>query len=276
MTTADQEQTRQAWDAIAAGYDRFVTPTHQSLSERALERAGLARGMRFLDVACGSGALSIPAARMGAQVTATDFSPAMVDLVIAHAREEGLTNLEGVVTDGQALDLEDYTFDVSGSQFGVMLFPDLPRGVSEMVRVTRPGGRVVLVAFGPPDQVEFIGFMMAAMKAVVPGFEGLPTDPPPLPFQVADPEKLRRRLEEAGLKDIALEPTTEELEFQSGQELWDWLMNSNPIPGALVADLTAEQKKAVQAELGRLIRDRARTSGSAVLTQAINIAVGTK
>lgn len=73
------EQTRQAWNGIASGYDEFVTPTHLGLANEALGRAGLRPGMRFLDVAAGSGALSIPAARIGAQVLAIDISPEMVE-----------------------------------------------------------------------------------------------------------------------------------------------------------------------------------------------------
>ena len=124
------------------------------LANEALRRAGVP-GMRFLDVACGSGALSIPAARLGARVTGTDLSPSMVERLTARALAEGLPNLEGRVMDGHALDLEDDSFDASGSQFGVMLFPDLPRGLSELARVTRWGGRVVIVAYGPPGEVEF-------------------------------------------------------------------------------------------------------------------------
>lgn len=96
--------------------------------------------------------------------------------------------------DGHALELEDDTFDVSGSQYGVMLFPDLPRALGEMVRVTKPGGRVFIVVFGNPKEVEFLGFFMRAMHAVSPDFEGLPLDLTPLPFQVSDPRKLRQRL----------------------------------------------------------------------------------
>src|SRR5690606_32018718 len=61
MATPDTAETREAWDRIAAGYDRYVTPTHAAIAEMGLDRAGLQAGMTFLDVACGSGALSIPA-----------------------------------------------------------------------------------------------------------------------------------------------------------------------------------------------------------------------
>ena len=90
MTTQELEQTQQAWEAIAEGYDEFVTPTHMSLGGEALVLAGIAPGLRFLDVAAGSGALSLPAARLGALVTATDITPAMIERLAERARREGL------------------------------------------------------------------------------------------------------------------------------------------------------------------------------------------
>ena len=79
MLTLEREQPQAAWNSIASGYDEFVTPTHMWLANEGLRRAGLRAGMRFLDVAAGSGALSIPAARLGARVLSTDTSPAMLE-----------------------------------------------------------------------------------------------------------------------------------------------------------------------------------------------------
>ena len=283
MTTAQQqivetsEETRDAWDNIAAGYDEFVTPTHMWLANQGLRRVGLGRGMRFLDVAAGSGALSIPAARLGAQVLSTDLSPVMLGRLEAGARKEGLA-LETRVMDGHALELEDNLFDVSGSQFGVMLFPDMPRGISEMARVTKPGGRVLMNVYGPPQEIEFFGFFVHAIQAVVPDFTGPPMDPPPLPFQLQDPERLRRELGNAGLKEIRVETITETLAFQSGQQMWDWLVNSNPIVGMVLANLslTNEQIVVVQKALDDMVRERSGGSGPAALTNPINIGVATK
>ena len=275
MNIHEQTLSRNAWNAIAVGYDEFVTPTHMWLANQGLRRVGLKPGMRFLDVAAGSGALSIPAARSGAQVLSVDLSPVMVEQLTARARKEGLS-LEARVMDGHALELEDNTFDICGSQYGVMLFPDLPRGLSEMVRVTKPGGKVLLHAYGPPQEIEFLGFFMAAMQAAVPDFSGLPTDPVPLPFQVADPEKLRRELIGAGLKEVKIETVTEELKFGTGKEMWDWVVNSNPIPRMIIADLTPEQEGVVQRSLDDRLRERSGGSGSAVLTNPVHIGTGTK
>ena len=274
-TTQNLDQTRAAWNSIAAGYDEFVTASGRQVGENALHRARIKPGMQVLDVATGSGALSIPAARLGAHVVAVDLSPAMIERLEERVSREGLDNLECRVMDGQALDLDDDSFDISASQFGVMLFPDLPRGLREMARVTRPGGKVLMIAYAPPPRIDFLSMFLGAIKSVVPGFTGLPVNPPPLPFQVSDPEVLRRRMEEAGLSDVRIEQDVEQLEIQSGQHLWNWVTNSNPIGRMLVADLTAEQVGAVQQKLEEMVRERAGGKGTAILNNHVNVGIGT-
>jgi ubiquinone/menaquinone biosynthesis C-methylase UbiE len=277
MTTQEREDTRPAWDQIAPGYDKTNTPTQMWLGNEGLRRAELRAGMRFLDVAAGSGALSIPAARLGAQVLATDQSPIMLELLRARARQEGL-NIETRVMDGHALELDDNSFDMAGSQFGVMLFPDMPKGISEMVRVVKPGGRVLMNVYGDPHRIEFFGFLVAAIQSVRPDFNGPPTDPPPLPFQLQDPERLRKEFATAGLKDIQVETITETTEFQTGKELWDWLVWSNPIVETVLGslNLTNDERGVIQQALEKMVRERAGGSGAARLTNPINIGVGTK
>src|SRR5262249_3609262 len=158
-----------------------------------LRRADLRPGMRLLDVAAGSGAVSLSAARLGANVTSVDIFPVMIERLKARAREDGM-RLEARVMDGHSLEFDDDTFDMGASEFGVMLFPALPRGLREMVRVTKPGRRVVVVALGSPAKIEFFNFFIRAIQAAVPGFTGPPMEPLPLPFQVQDPEKLRREM----------------------------------------------------------------------------------
>lgn len=277
MITQQLDGIQAAWDRIAAGYDEFVTPTHFAIAAEGLRRAGLRPGMRFLDVACGSGALSIPAARLGARVLSIDLSPVMLTQLSARAVEEGL-DIETRAMDGHALALDDDTFDVTGSQFGVMLFPDMPRGIREMARVTRPGGRVLMHVYGNPREVQFFAFFVRAISAAVPGFDGPPLDPPPLPFQLQDPDRLRREMDAAGLKEVQVESTLESLEFRSGPQMWNWLINSNPVAGAILADLhlTAEQTGVVRQRLDELVRERAAGGGAAILTNPVHIGTGMK
>jgi ubiquinone/menaquinone biosynthesis C-methylase UbiE len=276
MTTITLEETRAAWDRIAAGYDTFVSPMEVPLANEALGRVGLRAGMRFLDVAAGAGGLCLPAARLGARVTAIDLSPKMLERLLARVREQGLDDVQALVMDGHELDLPDASFDVVASQFGVMLFPDLPRALAEMVRVAAPGGRVLMIVYGSPTQIDFLGFFLGAVQNVVPGFPGLPSDPPPFEFQVSDPAVLSDRLREAGLEDVRVEPSVERLVVASGQELWDWVMNSNPIAEMVVGDLDGTQRAGVRSALDAMVRERAGSAERAVLTAPVLIGIGTK
>jgi len=273
----DREASRLAWDRIAQGYDRTNTPTQMWLGNEGLRRAGLRSGMRFLDVAAGSGALAIPAARLGARVLATDQSGVMLELLDKRARAEGL-RVETRVMDGQALEFDGEPFDMAGSQFGVMLFADMPKGIGEMARVVRPGGRVLMIAYGNPHEIEFLGFLVEAIRSVRADFTGPGMDPPPLPFQLRDPERLRKELVAAGLTAVTVETITETTEFPGGKQLWDWLVSSNPIVEAVLADLdlSGDERGTIQATLETLVRERAGDGGVAALTNPINIGVGTK
>lgn len=277
MEHQDNRAARQAWDGIAQGYDRYVTPTHFWLGSEGLSRAGLRAGMRFLDVAAGSGALSIPAASLGAHVVATDQSEPMLGLLSERARRDGL-DIETRIMDGHTLQLESNSFDLAGSQFGVMLFPDMPKGISEMVRVVKPGGRVLMTVYGHPAKIEFFGFFITAIQSVRPEFTGPPLEPPPLPFQLQDPAKLRHELARAGLNDIEVETITETLEFGDGQKLWDWLVWSNPIVETVLGslNLTNVERSTIIKALDGLVQERAGSEAVAKLTNPINIGIGTK
>ncbi len=268
----------EAWDAIAAGYAEHVAPGEQSLSAAALGLVGLTPGEKFLDVAAGPGGLGLAAARLGATVLATDWAPQMVAQFESRVRSEGLPDASARVMDAHALDLQDNRFDMTGSQFGVMLVPDQAQALSEMVRVTKPGGRVLLIAYGSPAEFDALRFFVAALQTVVPDFAGLP-DPPPLEFQVADPDVLRERLVAAGLRDVRVDTTQQErLELSTGQEAWDWMVFSNPITEMILEDVGVSEadRARMRAALEMMIRDRATADGVAVLTAPINIGWGRK
>jgi ubiquinone/menaquinone biosynthesis C-methylase UbiE len=265
------------WDRIAPGYDKTNTPTQMWVGKQGLQRAGVSHGTRFLDVASGSGALSIPAAQLGAKVLASDQSSAMLDLLAARAAAAHL-DIETRVMDGHALQVEDASFDVVGSQFGVMLFEDMPRGIREMTRAVKPKGRVLVTAYGDPGQIGFLGFMIEAVQSVRPEFTGPPSDPPPLEFQLADPGRLEHELTAAGLHDVTVEEVIESTTFDSGSDLWDWIIWSNPIVEMILSTLRirAEEREIVRQSMIEMVRQRGATDGSIVLTNPVNIGVGTK
>jgi hypothetical protein len=157
-----------------------------------------------------------------------------------------------------------------------MLVPDQPTALREMVRVTRPGGRVLVVAYGPPAQFEALQLFVAALQSVT-GFEGLPEDPPPLEFQVSDPDVLRQRLAGAGLGRVEVETSLQEtVRFSSGLDCWTWMLSSNPVVGMILSDVPEEDRLAVREVLHGMVRERADGAATAQLTAALNVGIGWK
>lgn len=268
------EQVRAGWDNVAGGFDTLVTPHSTAFAERALAPAPIRSGTSFLDVGAGSGALGIAAARRGARVLATDLSPGMVEQLRARAAAEGLEGLDARVMDGQALDLPDDAFDLAGSQNGVSLFPDADQGLAELARVTKPGGEVVVVAFGPFERAGFIPLFFGAVRAASPEFT-----PPPLgakggPFQMSDPEEMAGQLAKAGLKDVQVRQEGMAFTVRGADELWELTLASNPIAGQVLSRLPSDQvaaaREAMRAQLAKL----GAGGGPVTLTSEMNVATG--
>ena len=233
--------------------------------------------MSFLDVAAGSGALAIPAARLGANVTAVDQSPLMLELLAKRAHAEQL-QVECRVMDGHALDFPAGSFDAAGSQFGVMLFPDMPTGIREMARVTRSGGRVLVTAYGDPHSIDFLTLFVHAVRTVRPEFSGPPADPPPLPFQLQDPNRLRQVLLGAGLQNVQVETITESTQFAGGAAFWEWVISSNPIVEEILGELSlsASERKTLMRSVDELVRNRANGDAITTLSNPVNVGFGVK
>ena len=137
---------------------------------------------------------------------------------------------------------------------------------------------LIASVYGAPHEIEFLGFFGAAIQSVRPDFDGPPMDPPPLPFQLQDPERLRSELGTAGLTQVEVETITEATEFAGADELWDWIVSSNPIAESILSSLglSGDERATVRRSLGELFDERAGASGRAVLTNPVHIGIGTK
>lgn len=154
-----------------AGDFGVVAPRVISASLKVVEAAGIADGETVLDVACGTGNSAIPAAKLGAKVTALDIVPALLEQGEAAAAREGL-EIEWVEGDAGALQFEDGSYDVVISVFGCMFAPDQQAAANEIARTLKPGGRMAIGAW-TPDSV------IATSFARVAGY----MPPPPEGFQ---------------------------------------------------------------------------------------------
>jgi len=166
----DLAAVKQRQQATWAGGDYAVVGTTlQIVGETLAEAADVRGGERVLDVAAGNGNASLAAARRFAEVTSTDYVPALLDKAAARAAAEGL-EMAFQVADVEDLPFADQSFDVVLSTFGAMFAPDHQRTADEMLRVLRPGGRLGMTNWTPES---FIGQLFKLIGRHVPPPAGL-------------------------------------------------------------------------------------------------------
>jgi SAM-dependent methyltransferase len=153
----------------ASGDFAVIGTTLQIVGESLAEAADVRAGNRVLDVAAGNGNATLAAARRFADVTSTDYVPALLDKGRERARAEGLS-VQFQEADAEQLPFPDASFDVVLSTFGAMFTPDHQRAASEMLRVLRPGGRIGMANWTPGG---FIGRLFKVIGAHVPPPAGL-------------------------------------------------------------------------------------------------------
>ncbi|HRA78498.1 MAG TPA: class I SAM-dependent methyltransferase [Burkholderiaceae bacterium] len=148
----------------ASGDFAVIGTTLQIVGESLAEAADVRAGERVLDVAAGNGNATLAAARRFAEVTSTDYVPALLDKGRQRAEAEGLA-VRFQEADAEALPFADASFDVVLSTFGVMFTPEHGRAARELLRVVRPGGRIGLANWTPDG---FIGQLFKVVGAHVP------------------------------------------------------------------------------------------------------------
>jgi demethylmenaquinone methyltransferase / 2-methoxy-6-polyprenyl-1,4-benzoquinol methylase len=200
-------QVRAMFDRIARVYDLMnsvmTAGMHHRWRERAADLARVGPGSRALDVATGTGDLAIELARRGAEATGLDFSEPMLEL--ARGKAPGLDWVQG---DALELPYGDGEFDAATVGFGARNFSDLDRGLREMARVTRPGGRVVVLEITTPHKPPLSWFFRVWFDRVVPALGRVAGDPDAytyLPSSVRrfpGPRELAAAMADAGLEDV--------------------------------------------------------------------------
>ncbi len=145
-------------------YDAVATEVIPELGTVIVDAADIGTGENVLDVAAGSGNASIPAARRGARVTASDLTPELLEVGRQRAAREGV-DVTWVEADAEFLPFGDGEFDVVTSCVGVMFAPFHQPVADELARVTRPGGTIALINWTPAG---FIGQMFGVMRDYVP------------------------------------------------------------------------------------------------------------
>jgi ubiquinone/menaquinone biosynthesis C-methylase UbiE len=216
LRTAPQpDQDPKRWDDHVFVYEDVFEPFTLQFAQAAIAGLGLTAGQAVLDVGAGCGGAALAMAHQGLRVTAVDASAGMVERLRARAAERGLS-IDARVMDGQALHFADASFDAALSVLGIILFPDAGRGLAEMRRVVRPGGRVSVVTWTEPQNYELAIELRAAIQAVWPE-----QPPSPLPAQLRYREEadFRALFKAAGFDDPVIVTSTARLEVPSARWL---------------------------------------------------------
>jgi ubiquinone/menaquinone biosynthesis C-methylase UbiE len=153
----------------ASGDFAVIGVTLQIVGESLAEAADIRAHETVIDVAAGNGNATLAAARRFADVTSTDYVPALLDKGRARADAEGL-RVEFIEADAEALPFPDASFDVAMSTFGVMFAPDHVRAANEMLRVVRGGGRIAMANWTPEG---FVGQLFKIVGKHLPPPAGL-------------------------------------------------------------------------------------------------------
>ena len=241
MSTLSPDQIPEKWGDIAAAYgDAFESLTSQ-FADEVIARLSPKTGELVIDVAAGTGAFSLAAAKLGADVLATDFAVGMVEHMQNRIDEAFIHNIRTSVMDGQALTVDDASYDISVSIVGLIFFPDIDKGFSELKRVLKPGGRCAVVCWDHPENFDMMRLLKQSIETAAPDFE-MPTQTPVWARMVGE-QQLKEKFQQAGFAKIDVVTIDGLLTLDSVEDFWSVFIASSPPMISLFSALGEEKTK---------------------------------
>jgi ubiquinone/menaquinone biosynthesis C-methylase UbiE len=221
-------------------------------AQRVVELAELQRGLRVLDVACGTGVvarLAADAVGVDGRVAALDVNPGMLTVAAELPAEEGAA-IEWVEGNAQALPFAEASFDVVCCQLGLQFFPDREGALREIKRVLVPGGRVAVMVWREIDRAPGFAVLATALgRTISAEAEALMR----APFSLSDAHELFRLLQTAGLRDCAIRAETGEVRFLSAATFVRSYVGGSPLapivaaaPSPSYGELVREVERALE------------------------------
>ncbi|HEU5016695.1 MAG TPA: class I SAM-dependent methyltransferase [Pseudolabrys sp.] len=246
--------TRDQWDKSAKGWNDqgvLIRGWLRELTDAMLEMAEIRPGARVLDVAAGAGDQTLDLAKQVGQagsVLATDLSAAILEFARENARRAGYRNVETKVADGENLGVPEASFDAAVCRLGLMFFPDPGKGLREIFRALKAGGRACTMVFSTPDKNPCVAVLVStALKHA-----GLPPRDPYQPgglFSVGKPGLIDELFRQAGFSRVATTKVMAPFRLPSVKDYLEFIRASASPILQIVGRLDAPARDAAWAEI---------------------------
>lgn len=239
------EKIAPTWERRRADIEEVATPVREWMIRALASQPG----DTVLELAAGVGETGFEAAALigdGGHLICSDLSPAMLAAARRRGSELGLANVEYRVLDAEHVDLETDSVDGVLCRFGYMLVADPAAAFAETRRLLRPGGRVALAVWGPPERNPFFTAIM--MVLVQRGDMSPPEPGGPGPFALANPERLKALLEGAGFADVRIDEVSGRFAIPNVEEYVQVIADTAGPIGLAVQALSDSDRQAVTAQ----------------------------
>lgn len=261
---------RYGWDKAATHYENFWQQQLKPAQDKLLEMAELQPGEKLMDIACGTGLVSFPAAEKVGEhgfVLATDISDSMVKIGTGSTKEKNYHNIRFERMDAEELNVPAEEYDAALCALGLMYVPDPGKALKEMYRVIKPGGRAAAAVWGQRDHCGWAEIFEIVDKRVA-------SEVCPMFFNLGNRDVLQRSFEMAGFSNVIYERLNTKLIYHSDEEACGAAFSGGPV--ALAYHKFSEQvKNDVHVEYLDSIRSFQQGSGYAVPGEFV-VAIGFK
>jgi SAM-dependent methyltransferase len=268
---------RKQWNTAAGGWRKWnelIDSAAGGISERLVELAGVEPGSRVLDVACGYGEPSLTAAKKAGadgSVVATDISAEMLAYGRQRAAAAGLDNIEFVEADASALDFPEDSFDAAVSRWGIIFDPDGEAAAAKARGFLKPGARMAISSWGPPERVPFLAIPMRTVM------ERLDVPPPPPgtpgPLSRPTPEAIGGLLEGGGFSEVEVEEAEVAFEWASPEEFTAFIKEIAPPISAMINPQPEDVQRETWDAITEAVREAA-GDGPVKLSSVVLLAAG--
>jgi SAM-dependent methyltransferase len=246
-TTRDQWQTAaEAWYRWSPTLNKWLGPATYKM----IEMAGISKGDRVLDIAAGAGEQSITVAKkVGSTgyVLATDISSNILEYAEDMAKQNGLSNIETEVMDGENLTVADESFDAVISRVGLIYFPDQQKALKEMLRVLKPGGKIAAIVYSTPDKNKFFSVPVSIIRNRAKLPPPLPGQPGP--FSLGAEGVIEKAFSDAGFINVKTERVNSPLELSTAKECVKFEKESFGALHQMLSSLPDSEKESVWQEI---------------------------